>query len=63
MAHISATVTQSNAPWGLARLSNSRPGSTTYRYDDSAGAGTCSYVIDTGIQADHPVCSSSSPFA
>jgi subtilisin family serine protease len=29
-------------------------GSTTYTYDDSAGEGTCSYVIDTGIEIDHP---------
>ncbi|KAK0389180.1 hypothetical protein NLU13_2755 [Sarocladium strictum] len=54
VASISAVVTQSGAPWGLARLSNTRPGSTSYSYDDTAGAGTCSYVIDTGIEASHP---------
>ncbi|KAI2615293.1 peptidase S8/S53 domain-containing protein [Hypoxylon sp. NC1633] len=45
--------TQENADWGLARLSNPEPGSTTYTYDDSAGEGTCAYVIDTGIDVDH----------
>ncbi|KAK0392231.1 hypothetical protein NLU13_1728 [Sarocladium strictum] len=49
-----ATTEQKNAPWGLARISARRPGSATYRYDDSAGSGTCSYIIDTGIQSDHP---------
>ncbi|KAF4968683.1 hypothetical protein FSARC_3969 [Fusarium sarcochroum] len=46
--------TQQNAPWGLARLSNKEPGSTTYTYDDAAGEGVCAYIVDTGIQADHP---------
>ncbi|KAF5009012.1 hypothetical protein FDECE_4750 [Fusarium decemcellulare] len=46
--------TQSNAPWGLARLSNKSPGSRTYTYDDTAGEGVCAYVVDTGIQANHP---------
>jgi subtilisin family serine protease len=50
---IQATVTQTGAPWGLARLSNVNAGSTTYTYDDTAGAGTCAYVIDTGIQIAH----------
>ncbi|KPM41426.1 Cuticle-degrading protease [Neonectria ditissima] len=46
--------TQQNAPWGLARLSNKEAGSTTYTYDDSAGEGVCAYIVDTGIEADHP---------
>ncbi|KAG5789502.1 hypothetical protein H9Q69_011445 [Fusarium xylarioides] len=46
--------TQSNAPWGLARLSNKSPGSKNYTYDDSAGQGVCAYVVDTGIEASHP---------
>ncbi|KAF5711074.1 cuticle-degrading protease [Fusarium mundagurra] len=48
--------TQKNAPWGLARISNKLPGKddTTYTYDESAGEGTCTYVIDTGIEVDHP---------
>ncbi|KAG9503789.1 hypothetical protein J7337_003746 [Fusarium musae] len=27
---------------------------TTYTYDESAGQGTCTYVLDTGIEVDHP---------
>lgn len=48
---------QKNAPWGLARLSNSLPSPKprTYTYDDSAGEGTCAYVIDSGIEVEHPV--------
>lgn len=46
---------QQNAPWGLARISSSSPGGTTYTYDESAGEGTCAYVVDTGIDVDHPV--------
>lgn len=46
--------TQQNADWGIARLSNAQPGSTTYTYDDTAGEGTCAYIIDTGIEASHP---------
>ncbi|KAK3903312.1 peptidase S8/S53 domain-containing protein [Staphylotrichum tortipilum] len=50
---INTYVSQPNAPWGLGRISNRAKGSTTYVYDDSAGAGTCSYVIDTGIYVGH----------
>ncbi|KAF5026740.1 hypothetical protein F66182_1159 [Fusarium sp. NRRL 66182] len=51
---IKATTEQDNAPWGLARLSSKTAGGKTYTYDDTAGEGTCSYVIDTGIDVDHP---------
>ncbi|EMR63944.1 putative subtilisin-like serine protease pr1a protein [Eutypa lata UCREL1] len=54
IVRVSAT-SQSNAPWGLARLSNTEPGSTTYTYDESAGEGTCAFVIDTGIDTTHPL--------
>ncbi|KAI1401796.1 subtilisin-like protein [Hypoxylon fuscum] len=50
---INAFVAQSSAPWGIARLSSAKTGSTTYNYDESAGEGTCSYVIDTGIYTAH----------
>ncbi|KAK0633955.1 oryzin precursor [Immersiella caudata] len=54
-ASILGTITtQSPAPWNLARLSNRLPGNNTYRYDSSAGAGTCVYVVDTGVDASHP---------
>ncbi|KAF2276748.1 subtilisin-like protease [Westerdykella ornata] len=42
------------APWGLGRISHEEKGNTTYIYDSSAGEGTCSYVIDTGIFVGHP---------
>lgn len=50
---INAIVSQTSAPWGLARLSARSTGSTTYRYDDSAGVGTCAYIVDTGLYAAH----------
>ncbi|KAF2825133.1 subtilisin-like protease-like protein [Ophiobolus disseminans] len=49
----SALVTQEDAPWGLARISSRAKGSTSYVYDDSAGEGTFSYIVDTGIFIDH----------
>ncbi len=52
---ISKFVSEKNATWGLARISHQKTGSSTYTYDDSAGAGTCAYVIDTGIYTAHPV--------
>jgi subtilisin family serine protease len=48
-----AYVSQSGAPWGLARLSSKTTGKTTYTRDSTDGAGTCSYVIDTGIYTAH----------
>ncbi|KAG5974535.1 Cuticle-degrading protease [Claviceps digitariae] len=53
LMHINAFVEQSGAPWGLGRISHRAKGSTNYRYDDSAGAGTCVYIIDSGIEANH----------
>ncbi|KAF2491457.1 subtilisin-like serine protease-like protein PR1A [Lophium mytilinum] len=47
-------VSQTGAPWGLGRISHVAKGSTTYVYDNSAGTGTCAYVIDTGIYVSHP---------
>jgi subtilisin family serine protease len=48
-----AQITQSGATWGLARISHASRGSTDYVYDSTAGEGTCSYIVDTGINADH----------
>ncbi|RYP70049.1 hypothetical protein DL771_005740 [Monosporascus sp. 5C6A] len=48
-----AIVSQSGAPWGLGAISHRGSSSTTYVYDNSAGSGTCSYVIDTGIYTAH----------
>jgi cerevisin len=46
--------TQEDATWGLARLSSREPYGTTYTYDESAGEGTCIYVIDGGVFVNHP---------
>jgi hypothetical protein len=51
---INAYVTQSSPPWGLGRISH-RSGTTSYVYDNSAGSGTCAYIVDTGIYTAHPV--------
>ncbi|KAJ6440120.1 serine protease precursor protein [Purpureocillium lavendulum] len=53
-AVVTISATQENADWGLARLSSQKPGGTTYTYDDSAGEGTCAYIIDTGVDVEHP---------
>ncbi|KAI5799328.1 peptidase S8/S53 domain-containing protein [Peziza echinospora] len=51
------TVTQENAPWGLARLSHTDvltpENKGAYTYDAAAGEGTYAYIIDTGILAEH----------
>ncbi|KAG6296147.1 Cuticle-degrading protease [Claviceps purpurea] len=54
LMHINAFVTQPGAPWGLGRISHRAKGNSNYRFDNSAGAGTCAYIIDTGIEAGHP---------
>ncbi|PHH69306.1 hypothetical protein CDD80_6838 [Ophiocordyceps camponoti-rufipedis] len=51
---LSGITQQRGAPWGIARISHRDKGSTTYLYDESAGEGTCAYIIDTGIDASHP---------
>ncbi|KAL7934601.1 peptidase S8/S53 domain-containing protein [Trichoderma chlorosporum] len=51
---VNTFVQQTGAPWGLGRISHKARGSTTYVYDDSAGEGTCAYVIDTGVDDSHP---------
>lgn len=58
---INAQVTQTNAPWGIARLSQdgklaSQSTSSltfTYRYDSAAGSGVDIYVVDTGVFTSH----------
>ncbi|KAF1911490.1 subtilisin-like protease [Ampelomyces quisqualis] len=51
-----AYVTQSSSTWGLSRISHvdRQNSSTSYVYDSTAGAGTCVYVVDTGIYTAHP---------
>lgn len=47
-------VTQSDAPWGLARISHrARNHPDTYYYSDTAGHDTRIYVLDTGIRLSH----------
>jgi subtilisin family serine protease len=50
----SISTTQSGATWGLDRIDQrSRPLSGTYTYTSTASA-VRAYIIDTGIQANHP---------
>jgi subtilisin family serine protease len=50
--NLNAYVTQSGATWGISRISH-REGTSGYTYDNSAGAGTCAYIVDTGIYTAH----------
>ncbi|KAG2010560.1 serine protease, variant 2 [Coprinopsis cinerea AmutBmut pab1-1] len=58
---INDLVTQTNATWGLGRLSSVDKvpsfgtGATNYSYiyEDAAGRGTDIYILDTGIRATH----------
>ncbi|KAI0160983.1 oryzin precursor [Hypoxylon sp. FL1284] len=52
--NISSVISQDVAPWGLARISSREPGGATYSYDETAGEGTYAYIVDSGIQIDHP---------
>ena len=55
--HSSSTITQSGAPWGLARISHvSKLDLRTfnkYNFEESAGDGINVYVLGTGIFTDH----------
>ncbi|KAF9791980.1 serine protease [Thelephora terrestris] len=57
-----ASVTQTNAPWGLSRISSQTKLADqddaslnfTYTFDSTSGAGSTVYIIDTGIFIQHP---------
>ncbi|PVI02724.1 subtilisin-like protein [Periconia macrospinosa] len=48
-----ALVTQSGATWGLGAVSHRSGSSSSYVYDDTAGAETYAYVVDSGILTTH----------
>ncbi|KAF6753954.1 serine protease [Ephemerocybe angulata] len=57
---VKASASQTNAPWGLARVNSKRrlgcldgQLTYTYNYDPKAGQGVDIYVIDTGIRVTH----------
>ncbi|KAH6908940.1 serine protease [Coprinopsis sp. MPI-PUGE-AT-0042] len=57
---VHAFATQTNAPWGIARLSsrsalpqNPSALNFTFIYDPSAGAGVDIYFLDTGVRVTH----------
>ncbi|QQN76434.1 S8 family peptidase [Streptomyces sp. G-5] len=52
---LTGDATQIDPPsWGLDRIDQpSLPLDRTYRYPDSAGAGTTVYIIDTGVRTTH----------
>ncbi|KAI1175065.1 peptidase S8/S53 domain-containing protein [Nemania sp. FL0916] len=50
---INAFVTQSGSTWGLSRISHHSRSASGYVYDETAGEGTCAYVVDTGIYTAH----------
>ncbi|KAM0688008.1 proteinase B [Conglomerata obtusa] len=47
---------QNSAPWGISRISSGKYFSedSTFKYPSSAGKGVDVYVIDSGIEIDHP---------
>ncbi|KAI9292282.1 subtilisin-like protease [Neoconidiobolus thromboides FSU 785] len=45
---------QLNAPWGLSRLSQRIKKSNDYVFDNNGGSNVNVYVIDTGININHP---------
>lgn len=49
-----ADVSETDATWGLGRVSHRAVGSSEYLYEATAGAGSCAYIIDTGVFAAHP---------
>ncbi|MGH8791449.1 MAG: S8 family peptidase [Stackebrandtia sp.] len=55
-AEVGLAATQDNPPsWGLDRIDQTpTAGDDSYTYPDTAGEGVTAYILDTGIDADHP---------
>lgn len=53
--YLPGLITQENSPWGLSAISHADPADVDapYIYDESAGEGTFSYVLDSGLFAEH----------
>lgn len=60
--HTTALFQQTNAPWGIARLStattsffgqNANALNFKYTFEDAPGLGTEAFIVDTGCRADH----------
>ncbi|KPM41692.1 Alkaline protease 1 [Neonectria ditissima] len=53
--HFASLTTQEGPPWGLSAISHANPPSSNsnYIYDSSAGEGTYSYVLDSGVFVEH----------
>ncbi|KAI1328212.1 peptidase S8/S53 domain-containing protein [Xylariaceae sp. FL0255] len=54
MYYLNTLLEEENAPYGIARISHRAKGDDGYIFDSSEGAGTCIYMIDTGINITHP---------
>jgi serine protease len=53
--HVHGTDAQANPGWGLDRIDQrSLPLDAAYNYPSTGGEGITAYVIDTGIEANHP---------
>jgi subtilisin family serine protease len=46
--------TETNTTWGLNRISHRKLSGSDYVFDNSAGEGSCAYIIDTGLNVKHP---------
>ena len=60
--YTTALKTQTNAPWGIARLSNGRTSLANrnpdllnfhYTFDDTGGRGTDAFIFDSGCRVSH----------
>lgn len=45
---------QKDATWGLSRISHRNETTDTYTYASTAGEGVTAYILDSGMDVDHP---------